>query len=207
MHLTGLQRLYRSGSAGFSLLEVVIAAGLLLLTVTAVTLSVTTASRGAARLEGAMDADRAVRTTAERLRALPFCASAYPVLGTAAPSARRARDLVAAVFPHARTASNTPTAWFVGADEDDVAAGSFVTVLDVGGVSVRCVAKFLAAGNGLPLDAAALAGWAQWEATEPPASALEVRMRAVSSGSARLVVIVRSALGAPVIDPRSSPAA
>jgi hypothetical protein len=147
-----------------------------------------------------------VRTTAERLRALPFCASAYPVLG-GAPSARQAPDLVAAVFPHARTSSNTSTAWFAGADADDVSAGSFVTVLDVAGVSVRCVARFLAAGNGLPLEAAALAGWAVWEATEPPAPALEVRVSAVSSGVARLVVVVRSALSAPVIDPRSSPVA
>ena len=86
-------------AAGFSLLEVVIAGALLLLTVTGATACVTAVSRAGQQSDGAMAADRALAAVATRLGSLPFCPSELP-----APAAARgagAADLVSAVFPHA----------------------------------------------------------------------------------------------------------
>ncbi len=93
---------------GFSLLEVLVASALLLATVTAVSLCVTSVSRGGARLEAAMEADRALRMVAGHLGALPYCAPSYPDAREAA--GMDATDLVAAVFPHALGAASTPEA-------------------------------------------------------------------------------------------------
>ena len=65
----------RRRSSGFSLVEVVVASGLLLMTITAVTFCVTSVSASGARLQRVMDADRAVRLVAERLAAMPFYGS------------------------------------------------------------------------------------------------------------------------------------
>ena len=97
MHLAPLALYGRRSAAGFSLLEVVVAAAVLLATVTAVTFCVASVSRGGARVEATMDADRAVRAVAEGLRALPFCAAAYPVAGASQGSAPG--DLIASCLP------------------------------------------------------------------------------------------------------------
>ena len=55
--------------------------------------------------------DRALRLVSERLGVLPFCAASYPQAG--AGPGDPASDLLAAVFPHARPAQNTPTARYV----------------------------------------------------------------------------------------------
>ena len=81
--------------SGFSLLEVAIAAAVLFMTVTAVSAAVVGVSRSGARLRASMDADRAVRSEAERLRALPYCAVSYPQPGAA--QGANGPDLVAAV--------------------------------------------------------------------------------------------------------------
>ena len=78
MRLNVQSGLARGGSAGFTLLEVVVAGGILLLTIAAVTFCVVNVSRAGARLERSMDADRAVRQVAQRLRLLPYCAGSYP---------------------------------------------------------------------------------------------------------------------------------
>ena len=77
MHVSGRIGAIRAcrRSSGFSLVEVVVASGLLLMTITAVTFCVTSVSASGARLQGVMDADRAVRLVAERLAAVPFYGS------------------------------------------------------------------------------------------------------------------------------------
>ena len=75
MHVTARGWRDDVSPGGFSLLEAVIAAGLLLLTVTAVSLCVGSAVRAGARLERTREADAALQLSAERLRSLPFCAS------------------------------------------------------------------------------------------------------------------------------------
>jgi type II secretory pathway component PulJ len=189
---------------GFSLLEVVVAAGLLLMTIAAVTAFVTDSGSAKARLQSAMDADRAVRVVAERLRSLPFCAATLPAPRSARGSA--ATDLVAAVFPHARVAENTEAArYIVSAGEDaDAPPGSFVTLAEENGVEVRCVSVFLASEGGAALGAAELDGWSVNERVSPPSAVLLVRLTALSHGTARTVNLLRSALSAPTLGRRQS---
>ena len=182
-------------AAGFSLLEAVIAAGLVLMTVTAVTVCVGSVSRAGVRLDKTMDADRAVRGVAERLRALPFCAPAYP-LPTDQPAGP---DLVAAVFPHATPWRNIPAARYVDAAGDAAAApGSFVTLIEQDGVEVRCVARFLTGPDGPSLGPPDVAGWDGGASGEPPAPAIAVELSAQGAGQARGTVLVRTALGSPL---------
>jgi hypothetical protein len=176
----------------------VIAAGLVLMTVTAVTFCVGNVSRAGVRLDKTMDAERAVRGVAERLRALPFCAPAYPL-----PIDRPAGpDLVAVVFPHATPWRNSPAARYVDAAGDaEAASGSFVTLVEQDGLEVRCVARFLAAPDGPSLGAAEVAGWDGGASGEPPAPAIAVELVAQGPGPACRTVLVRTALGSPPLVP------
>jgi hypothetical protein len=188
----------RRAEAGFSLLEAVIAAGLLLMTVTAVTLCVANVSGAGARLERTMDADRAARRVAERLRTLPFCAPAYP-LPAGEPSSH---DLVGAVFPHAQPSWNTASARYVGAAGDPVAPqGSFVTLIEDHGVKVRCVAQFLSGPDGPRADPADVEEWGGGDSVAPPAPALAVELVAVGPGGDRCVRFAGTALARPFADP------
>jgi Tfp pilus assembly protein PilV len=186
---------------GFSLLEVMIAAALLLMTVTAVSAAVVGVSRAGARLQGSMDADRAVRSEAERLRALPYCAVSYPQPG--AGRGASAPDLVAAVFPHAVMAQNAPSARYVSAaDASGAPAGSFVTLVTRDGVVVRCVARFLAGPDGPELEPEQLAGWDLAGSDAPPAPTLSVSLSPDHGG--RSVRLVRSALSAMPLVPSAA---
>jgi len=191
MHVTA--RAMRRGHhvAGFSLLEVIISAALLLMTITAVTICVSNVSRAGARLQDAMDQDRVLRTVADRLGALPFCADSYPQVGVS--SGDGSRDLVVAVFPHARPALNIAAARYVAADGSDGApAGSFVTLLTEDGVRVTCVARFLAGPDGAALGPDGLGGWDAAAATAPPAPSLSVELT-IEDGR-HGVTLVRSAM-------------
>lgn len=178
-------------SSGFSLLEVVVASSLLLMTITAVTFCVTSVSASGARLQGVMDADRAVRLVADRLAALPFYRSDADATST---SSAHAEDLLGAVFPHADAARNSPTARYVYSDGVDTPAGSFVTLFTEGGVDVLCVARFLEAEDGPPLQPVAVEGWALVDGDQPPGCALSVRLTATSHGTARSAGFTRAAL-------------
>ena len=201
MHLGHGSPRGRRSAAGFSLLEVVVAAAVLLATVTAVTFCVTSVSRSGARIEATTDADRVVRAVAGRLWALPYCAVTYPV--ARASQGSTPGDLVAAVFPHALPLENTAAARYVADGEHETApAGAFITLLDEGGVEVRCVARFLAAGPGTELGPADLDGWAVAEADAPPGAGLSIVLSARTSGSMRTVRLTRTALTTPAIDGR-----
>ena len=137
-----------------------IAAALLLMTITAVTTCVAgVVAAPALGWRRRWIADRAVRLVAERLAR----AAVLRRLLSAAPAPNRLippATCLAAVFPHARLAQNTPTARYVAADGDGVApAGSFVTLLTEDGVQVTCVARFLAGPDGPPLGPDDLGGW------------------------------------------------
>lgn len=185
----------RGGALGFSLVEVVIASGLLLVTVSALTFCVTSVSANEARLRGLMEADRAVRLVEEHLSAMPYW-NAPPdgpgLLGI------HADDVVGAVFPHADEARNTPLARYAPAAEaEGVPAGSFVTLFDEGGTAVRCVARFLAAEDGVPLDPADLDGWVV-DGGRPPGCAVSVSLMAASHGTSRSVTFTLAALAPPL---------
>ncbi len=181
-------------AAGFSLLEAVIAAGLVLMTVTVVTVCVGNVSRAGVRLDQTMHAERAVYSVAERLQALPFCAPAYPL----PPDEAAGTNLVAAVFPHATPWRNVADARYVDAGGDAVAPpGSFVTLIEQDDVEVRCVARFLAGPDGPSLGALEVAGWDGRASGRPPAPAIAVELSAQGSGAARRTVLVRMALASP----------
>jgi hypothetical protein len=195
MHVKAPRSWGRRAAAGFSLLEAVIAAGLLLLTVTAVSTCVAAVVHAGARLERTRDVDVALQSGAERLRSLPFCAQSLP----AQPESPPASDLCAAVFPHASSWKNTPGARYVDASSDPAEPpGSFVTVSDERGVEVRCTAWFLRGADGPRLAPADLLGWDRETAEEPPGPALEVVLAARAPGGERTVRLVLLAL-APVL--------
>lgn len=174
-------------SSGFTLLEVVVAAALILLTVTAVTGGVTASARAAMHSAAAARADEALASVAERLRCLPFCARRLPE--TPPPSWEGAGDVLAAVFPHADAMAATDLARFVQVDEPGIDAGSFVTRVDEGGVSVTCTARFLDAG-GHYLSPGELAGFDISTSALPPAASLDVLLSAQVGTVARSCRIV-----------------
>lgn len=182
------------------MLEATSAACLLLLTVAAVSGCVVGVSRAGARLEAHMNADRGVWAAAELLRGLPFCAATYPQLDGGRGAT--ADDLVAAVFPHARSSESTAAARYVPTTvEGDEPAGSFVTIFPSSGVRVHCVARFFDGPEGLALDPSELEGWEVAEAARPPAATLVVVLTPESGG--RGIRLVRTASSLPTATPES----
>lgn len=191
MHLTARDTGRDHADEGFSLLEAVIAATLLLVTITAVTTCVAGVSNAGSRLAETMDRDRALRRVSERLCALPFCAGSPAQAGAGAGDP--AGDLVATLFPHASPGQNTPAACYVTTGGDDTApAGSFITVLTEDGVPVTCVARFLTGPDGPVLGPFDLAGWDAASGVAPPAPTLSVVL--MVEGGTRSVALVRSAM-------------
>ena len=196
MRLTGVRRVTSRESRGFTLLEVVIASAMVLMTVVAATATVTSLARGASRQALAASADRVLRDEAARLLALPYCASAYPSAASGAdPSALPPADLVAAVFPHAVAIANLPEAQYVTAGTaDGPPAGSFVTRVVRGDVTVERVARFVSPPGAAPLASSQVTGWSVWGSTPPPAEAIEVHLTATAHHATRACVLVCSAL-------------
>jgi hypothetical protein len=193
----------RRRASGFSLVEAVVASGLLLMTITAVTFCVTSVSASEARLQGVMGADRAIRLVADRLVAAPFYRASSDAGSASDP---QIEDLLGVVFPHADVTRNTLMARYVPSDGEDVAAGAFVTVFTEGGVDVQCVARFLVAEDGPPLEPAAIEGWALADGDRPPGCALSLQLKATIHGTARRANFTRAALAmAPV--PTATPTA
>ena len=196
-----LSRDVGSDAQGFSLLEVVIAAAIVLMTVTAVTACVTTVSRVGQRMETGMRDDRALASVAEWLRSLPYCADELP-----APSdsgGPGARDLVAAVFPHACSWANTQHARFVTVDEDGAAAGSFVTRLVEDGVVVVCVARFRAADADL-LSPEDVEGFDVTVSDRVPSAVVELTLTTEGPSGPRTCRLVRVAAATAVLDPEGA---
>ena len=192
--------LRRPRADGFSLLEVVIAAGLLLLTVTAVTAAVTSVSQAGRRADAGVRADVALEAAISRLASLPFCAAALPALPAGDFAA--ATDLVAAVFPDAGSPRDAVDARYVAADGGGVPAGSFVTRFDRDGVLVTCVARFRRTVAGSWLGPADLAGWDLAESSRLPAPVLAVEVTSAVAGVVRTGLLVREAGVDPVPSPQ-----
>ena len=177
--------------AGFSLLEVVIAAGLLLLTVTSVTAAVTSVSHAGRRADAAMRVDGALDLEISRLASLPFCAAGLPAVPAGDPAA--ATDLVAAVFPDAGAPRDSASAWYAGTDSGGIPAGAFFTRLDREGVLITCVARFRRHAEEDWLGPADLAGWDLAESRSLPAPLLVVEVTAAAGGVLRSGRLVREA--------------
>ena len=155
---------------GFTLVEVVIAASLLLLTVACATPLLIGSQRTAARESRATEARRLAQSTVERLRSLPFGPA------RTAPAAQPDGCAVAALFPHADQGRNGPDAFIVLADGGPWLAGTFVTRRRVGVYLVTTESRFAtaAAGGFAAVSTARLAGYDSPAGDELPSGALVV---------------------------------
>jgi hypothetical protein len=187
---------------GFSLLEAVIAAALLLLTVSAVTIYVNCASRAGGHADAAMRADRALGSVAAWLQALPYCAADAPTAATG--RGRTALDLVSAVFPHACSWMDAPDARFVTVDEDGAKSGSFVTRLSEDGIAVVCVARYCDR-DGVSLAAASVDGFDVATSSAVPGPQLELALYARGAGGTRSCRLMRLAGATADVDPAEDP--
>lgn len=155
------------GRGGFSLIEAVVAVGILALGCLAAAgvLQVSLHAEAAGRQR--REAARLLDAEAARLRALPFFRLAiFP--GGGPPS------LLADVFPHARLELNEPPDGFA----DDSGAAVFSSEVQVDGVRLRRTATLVrdVSGDLTPVPAADARGWAVWEDKRPPALALDLRL-------------------------------
>ena len=179
--------------AGFTILEAVVAAALLLATCVATSgvLSGATKADGAADLRDRLEA--ALTRECERLAALPFSSAddgaARPGEGVAAGS------LVSEVFPFARPELDTERAYFIDSSGGED-AGVFVSIKDAGAVRVRREAVFVP-GDGDQsnhLGPADLVGWDCSSADQPPATTLTVTIEVSERGHSAARTLVLSAL-------------
>ena len=177
----------------FTLVEVVIAASLLLTTCLAVSgvLSNATRAEAAAAVHDRLEV--VLTSECRRLAALPYfhsCAGDGGPAGAPAPG-----SLVSEVFPWARPELDTGDRWFAdGLGDDD--AGTFVSIVAVGGVRVRRAAVFLADERDAArhLGVADLVGWGCASGARPPATTLAVTVEVSAQGRSASRTIVLTAL-------------
>jgi type II secretory pathway pseudopilin PulG len=164
---------------GFSMVEVVVATGLLVLSASAVT-GLVLASQGgfaASRLRTAAHA--AAAELVAQARALPFFAEDP----AGAESTAVCSSAVARLFPHALREKNTTAAFYVWHDEGECREGAFVTETPAACGSLRTVARFVCATRSgwQPVSISRLEGFAVWSQPVPPAPALLVEVTALDS--------------------------
>jgi len=166
---------WRRGS-GFTLVEVMIAASLLLLTVVSATPLLVGSERTASRESRAAEARRLAQSTFERLRSLPFAPPSSPP-AAAAPDPDGC--VLAALFPHADAGRNGPDDFIVFADDGSWPAGTFVTRRHVGAYVITTASRFAAAASGgfSAVPTARLAGYDLSSSDELPSGALNVGVR------------------------------
>jgi hypothetical protein len=178
-----------------TLIEVVVAAAVVMAIVVAATGVSLTARTAAAEGQGRAAADASVASEVETLRALPFD---DPAVAAAAPGA----DLLTAVFPHADPARDTAAAFFALDARDGCAAGTFFTVRATPSGPLTIAATFLVAGAGgfRPLDPARLTGYDPAHGVCPPAAALLLRLSVPWRAGARGGTVRRTVVAAARLD-------
>lgn len=184
--------------AGFTILEAVIAASLLLATCAATSGLVNNATRadGAAGLGTHLQ--EVLAGECERLAALPFSGGD---VGDARASGGAAASLVSDVFPFARPELDTDVAYFVDSSAGDE-AGMFVSIVRRGSVRVRREAVFVSGDGDEPghLGPADLAGWDCTSVPQTPTTTLRITVRVSDRGQSVSRTLVLSALR-PEVDP------
>ena len=162
--------------AGLTLLEVMAATAIVLMTCAAVTTVMVTAARAGGRAQLSAAADSALLAEAARLRSLPF----FAPLPSDWPVRRQApvQSAVGELYPHADVALNTgDSRIFI----DGPRVGAFetsVTVQERAVTRTVCMARCEAAGW-RPVPLAGVEGWHAWDAGAVPGEALLVRLEAV----------------------------
>jgi len=166
----------RAGDAGLTLLEVMAATAIMLVTCAAVTTVTVTAAQAGGRARLSAAADSALLAEAARLRSLAF----FALLPPDWPTRRQAPvpSAVGELYPHADVALNAGDMRIL---IDGPSAGAFETSVIVQGRTVRriaCMARCEVAGW-RPVPFAAVEGWHAWETGAVPAEALLVRLEVV----------------------------
>jgi prepilin-type N-terminal cleavage/methylation domain-containing protein len=170
--------------AGFTLLELLAATSIALVTSLAVTAAVVSAQHAVSRSAARAQAQAQAASVLEELRALP-CASSD------------SSALLAAVFPHARPELGGAEAFFSDQAYEGHPPGTFFTHLSLGGASAWVAATFVSAqGSGWsPVSTSALLDYTP---AAPPSDALMLCvMPAAGTPGRALVTVVRSAGVAP----------
>jgi prepilin-type N-terminal cleavage/methylation domain-containing protein len=147
-----------TGRRGFTLIEVMIAASLMLLTAVCVTPLLVGGQQASARESRAGEARRLAQSTLEMLRGLPF---APPAPQATATTTDRAASVVGSVYPHADVARNRADAFVVLANSWPWSSGTFVTRHRVGVFEVTTGSRFgIATPDGFaPLSNTRLVGY------------------------------------------------
>jgi hypothetical protein len=167
-----------TGARGFSLIEALIAAAILLLICLSVTGTVLATMNARRVLDRRLSLEQAAEAERVRLAALPYV---RPVLAPIPGNEWRAdqKSLVAEVFPHARPEYNTGHASF----GEDAEGALFVTRDVKDGVSLERRARLVRKrpSSWVRLATADHPRWAMWE-SRPPATTLEITLIATQDG-------------------------
>lgn len=178
---------------GFTIIEAVTAASILLATCVAISGVLSGATKAASVAAHSDHLEQVLESECQRLAALPYfrsnVAAGRPGGSPALPS------LVSEVFPWARTELNTGVAHYVDASSGDE-AGTFATTFEEHDVTVRLRAAFVRDDGVDPrhLGAEELAGWDCTSGAWPPSSALEISIEVSRQGHAASRLLVLSAL-------------
>jgi hypothetical protein len=173
---------------GFSLIEAVVACSVLLLTCVVIGGTLRMTFQGERVVTSRAVVDAALAAERAWLVSLPYSEASPPSAG-AETGGETPANLLAAVFPPARTELNREGAYYC--DESSSMPGAFVTLTQRGGVTVRREARFTAPdGQGSsPLPPSLVAGWSLRDPLPLPASTIDVLVEASSgtrSGSLQL---------------------
>ena len=186
-----------STGAGFTLVEVMVATGLLLATVTAAGGLLGTTIRCASTTQDRERSSSEVQDWLCLVRALPFATT------TDAPS--DTMTVVAKLFPHADPGHNTATAEYHPSATPEYPAGSFTTRTELLGGSLSVTAQFAVCAGGQwgPAPMSALTGWGAAGASLPaPSLLLRLDYRSAhGSPPMQLTAVVSTALA----DARATP--
>ena len=187
--------------SGFSLIEAVVASAVLLLTCTAVSGTLAAALRAERSVRQRSALEEVLEEDGARLASLPFYCRAAPPQG-GAPADLQPSSLLAVVFPHAHPEWNSSTAWFCDSGGSG-APGSFVTLVDADGVTLRREARFVVGGGTEweGITPAVLDGWAVWADGEVPATTVEVNLSVSAGDRAVCTTMLLGALRASVAPP------
>ena len=178
------------GGRGFSLLEAVVAVGLLACTVLAVTGMVSLAQGQTVHCAHEEQARQLVTNTVEDLRSLPFLRTS-----SASASTQGGADVVGTVFPHACVSMNHDAAYYCPGDNAEWPAGSFVSRLQEPLGCLTMAATFVRSTplGWVPVSEPLVCGFLADQATTVPGSALRVTVSLAwgEQGRGRQVSVTR----------------
>ncbi len=164
-------------ASGMTLIEVLAATAILMMTCAAVTTVVVTAAQAGSRASGAAQADAALANEEARLRALAFFS---PMTSAAVDDGDWTGSVVGELFPHAEVALSTARGGF----RLSGGVGSFMTDVWGEGPALVREAWFVSGGSDLAhaIGWEVLSGWRADRCAALPAEALLVRLSMGSGG-------------------------